>query len=112
MLKVFIEERCVKIPWSGCWIWEGATCNGYGSFRDKWKGPTKYAHRTSYETFKEKIPNGLWVLHTCDIRYCCNPDHLFLGTRQDNIKDAMQKGRLKGITRNRPSGLTYKKRNT
>ena len=109
--KEFIEQRCVKIPETGCWIWMNALDSvGYGSFRDKWKETTKRAHKASFAVFKGEVPNGLWVLHSCDIRCCCNPDHLFLGTRRDNIDDAMRKGRLKGITRNRPKGLVYKKR--
>lgn len=105
MLRIFIENRCVKIPWSGCWIWEKATINtGYGCFRRK--GKTYLAHREAYEQVNG--PTKLHVLHTCDVPSCCNPEHLFAGTNLDNIRDSMKKGRRKGVTRNRPKGLVYK----
>ena len=95
----WIEDRCEKIPWSGCWIWMGATQNDYGSFRDKWKERTKAAHRAAYEAANGPLPLEMWALHRCDIRQCCNPDHLFAGTRRVNIDDAVAKGRLKGLRR-------------
>jgi DNA invertase Pin-like site-specific DNA recombinase len=48
------------------------------------------------------------VLHRCDVRACCNPHHLFIGTQQDNIRDAAEKGRLSG-SRRRPMGLRYRR---
>lgn len=98
MLTICIEEHCVKVPWSGCWIWEKATSVGYGSFR--YDGKTRSAHVESYKLYKGPT-NGLHVLHSCDVRSCCNPDHLFLGTNLDNIRDSMSKGRRKGVVGNR-----------
>lgn len=103
-LQVFIKERCVKIPEAGCWIWEGALSAGYGSFRNTRKEPTKSAHRESYKAFYGNIPKGMHVLHRCDVRACCNPHHLMLGTNQDNIEDSVRKGRRKGISGKR--GIT------
>ena len=84
----------VKIT-DSCWEWTAAkTKKGYGSF---W--PNKnfiQAHRYSYEYFKGKIPKSLFVLHSCDNPPCVNPDHLFLGTQKDNVKDAIIKNRHKG----------------
>ena len=109
--KEFIESRIERITESGCWIWLNCVdSGGYGSFRRKFRGKTQRAHTASYEAFVAPIPTGMLVCHRCDVRSCCNPEHLFIGTRQDNINDAANKGRLKGITRNRPSGLIYKKR--
>ena len=51
------------------------------------------SHRASWEIFNGNIPKGKWVLHRCDIRECVNPNHLFLGNRQDNMDDMVKKGR-------------------
>lgn len=94
---------------SDCWIWSrGKTTGGYGSLRRE--NRHVLAHRLSYQTFNGKIPDGYHILHKCDNPSCVNPDHLFAGTNQDNILDSVNKGRRKGITRKRPSGLVYKKR--
>lgn len=53
-----------------------------------------------YKIFKGKIPAGLMVCHTCDVRNCINPDHLFLGTAQDNSTDMVQKGRVSRTSKN------------
>lgn len=78
---------------SKCWEWEGHVHNsGYG--RITHKGKTQYAHRFYWERINGPITEGLDVCHTCDNKLCVNPDHLFLGTRKDNMVDAMVKGRL------------------
>jgi len=76
-----------------CWIWKGnPRKNGY--CRTSYKGKSWYIHRLSYTAFIGKIPDGEDVCHKCDIRACCNPEHLFTGTRRDNMQDAKNKGRV------------------
>jgi hypothetical protein len=77
---------------SGCWIWSGATLKGgYGICYDGVKSVT--AHRLSYRLFKGEIPSDKMVLHTCDVRCCVNPNHLYLGSHSDNMKDRSDRGR-------------------
>ncbi len=70
-----------------CWEWQAATDkNGYGRLGYKEKSG-QGAHRVSWELVNGPIPDGLWVLHKCDNTKCCNPNHLYLGTHIDNVKD-------------------------
>ena len=75
-----------------CWLWTGGKRRrGYGTF--KYNGKMVAAHRFSYTENRGVIPPGSYVLHTCDTPSCVNPDHLFLGTRADNMADMVTKGR-------------------
>lgn len=75
-----------------CWIWTGARfTNGYGSSGRK--GRHKYAHRQSWEMINGPIPHGKLVLHHCDVRNCVNPEHLYLGSHADNMRDCMERKR-------------------
>lgn len=76
-----------------CWPWTGTIDrNGYGVISDEKRRQIR-AHRIAYERVKGRIPDGLCVLHHCDNRPCCNPDHLFVGTDADNNHDRHRKGR-------------------
>lgn len=74
-----------------CWEWTALTVNGYGRFRIG--NSLVSAHRYAYELSFGEIPAGLFVLHKCDNRSCVKPAHLFLGTLQANMQDAVAKGR-------------------
>jgi len=74
-----------------CWEWKKSLTEGYGNATINKTGMR--AHRAAWVLTTGEIPDGLWVLHKCDNRKCCNPAHLFLGTRQDNLNDMFAKGR-------------------
>lgn len=93
---------------NGCWEWTGAVGpnTGYGMILlssahreeiaaqgDTRKGRTYSAHKLSYMLFKGPVNAGQLVCHACDNRLCINPDHLFLGSHQENMDDCKAKGR-------------------
>lgn len=83
-----------RIMPNGCIEWHGyAHEDGYGFI--KIKGQNCLTHRVSWEINNGPIPEGLCVLHKCDNPPCINPEHLFLGTKQDNMNDCIRKGRAK-----------------
>lgn len=91
-----LEDKYIPEPNSGCWLWLGGLSkeNGYGTISVD--GESRKAHRVMFElSTSEKIPSGYEVCHHCDNPCCVNPDHLFVGTHIDNMRDRDKKGRRK-----------------
>lgn len=78
-------------PDGDCIIWTGSRVYGYGNAF--FKGKKWRAHRLAYTLHIGPIPNGLYVCHHCDNNSCINPEHLFVGTQFDNMRDSARKGR-------------------
>jgi hypothetical protein len=78
-----------------CWLWTGGcTGSGYGVIEIPGHGRRSIAvHRLSWEIHNGPIPEGMVILHLCDVRNCVRPDHLCLGTQADNVNDCVSKGR-------------------
>jgi len=98
MMKAAPQERffaySIPEPNSGCWLWsKGVNACGYGVLGVN--GRSTLAHRFSYELHYGEIPEGFYVLHRCDVPCCVNPDHLYLGTQFDNMRDMETRGRSK-----------------
>ena len=90
-LPTRFEQKIDKRSKNECWTWLSASSGRYGVF---WfNGRNVFAHRFSYELYVGIIPDGMHVCHKCDNAMCVNPNHLFLGTAKDNVRDCSDKGR-------------------
>lgn len=90
-----IEDRIWKFvqKTDGCWEWNGRRNDrGYGLFAVT-HAAARRAHRVIWELVNGPIPSGMVVCHRCDNPPCVRPDHLFLGTQADNMRDMQAKGR-------------------
>jgi hypothetical protein len=105
-ITLFLQKVDVKgFDPAQCWPFLGAgKGNGYGNVNVD--GQNKTAHSYAYELFVGPIPEGEEVCHSCDFRPCCNPDHLFPGTRKANVEDCIAKGRGAGGSRKHLSEAT------
>jgi len=84
-------EKVDKRP-GECWEWLASRySSGYGMFY--YESKLRGAHRVSWLLFHGEIPLGKMVCHTCDNKTCVSPDHLFIGTQTDNMRDSARKGR-------------------
>ena len=80
-----------------CWPWLASKKGlGYGMFRTTYP---ETAHRTAWRLANGEIPDGLHVLHKCDVPECQNPNHLFVGTNAENTADKVAKGRCSRLVR-------------
>lgn len=91
-LDCALWSRVDKRGPSDCWNWTGSKhVYGYGEFR--YKRALYRSHRAALELSGVEIPDGLHALHSCDNPSCCNPDHLRVGTQEDNMADVSKRGR-------------------
>lgn len=91
-IQAKIDARSIPVPECGCWIWLGGLGWGhYGKMTINQKSVG--AHCASWLVYRGEIPANMQVLHKCDTPLCVNPDHLFLGTCLDNMRDKVGKAR-------------------
>lgn len=98
VLMARFESKIHHEPMSGCWLWGGALdSNGYGQLRrDGARAGVSQATALALMLYRGMaVPHGMVVCHHCDNPPCVNPDHLFLGTHQDNCDDKHRKGRAR-----------------
>ena len=112
------DEKWIPEPTSGCWLWTACVNkDGYGLMGSSGltRRHTESAHRLSWVLHCGPIPIDKYVLHKCNVRCCVNPDHLYLGTQYENMRDAS--GALTRASWNTkktscPNGHVYDEANT
>lgn len=92
-LRAYIETHSIPVPFVGCWLWLRSIKEPQGYGQINLNNKNRLAHRVSFEAFKAPIPDGMLVQHSCDNRWCVNPDHLSVGSVATNNHDALLKGR-------------------
>lgn len=96
--RPFAERFWEKVNRRGkdeCWLWTAATTNGGYGVIGVGHARLLRAHCVSYELHHGPIPAGLVVRHKCDVPACVNPTHLELGTKLDNSRDMVERGRVR-----------------
>lgn len=88
-----LAARLVRMP-NGCLEWTGfRQPNGYGQIGTGEGKRSRVVHRVAWELVNGPVPDGMELLHACDNRACCDLNHLSVGTRADNMRDMVSKGR-------------------
>lgn len=88
-------RMCVDVQRNGCWRWRLTTFrSGYGMIRVR--GKNMLAHRFAWEALRGPIPEGAALCHRCNVKLCCNPHHLYIGTTQTNADDVARARSLLG----------------
>ena len=88
----YLTSRTTIDPIAGCWVWQKAVQKcGYG--KAKFQDKIQSSHRIAWQLAFGPIPDGAWVLHKCDNKLCCNPEHLFLGDVKSNTADKVARQR-------------------
>lgn len=102
-----LKSKCLMDEVRGCWLFQGFRHgNGYGDWCVR--NRKMRVHRAAYMLAKGPIQSGHDVCHTCDVRHCCNPEHLWTGPRQLNNRDTTDKRRNKNqIKTHCPRGHAY-----
>jgi len=83
-------KKNVEIDAGGCWLWKASKKGEYGSIR--YKGKSWLVHRLAFVSLRGNVPDGHYVCHECDIKLCCNPDHLTACTPSENRRQAYERG--------------------
>lgn len=107
-----VKNGCI-IDERGCWLWQGTLgLTGYG--QTNYRGQTTTIHRVMYKLVnKIELSKKQYVCHHCDVRNCCNPEHMFVGTQFDNMADSVRKGRhAEQLVTECPHGHPYDAENT
>jgi hypothetical protein len=94
-------------PVGDCWVWQGFVLRGgYGQVG--YRGRSARVHRLMYELHHGELPDDILVCHSCDVRLCCNPEHLWPGDKRANGVDVVVKGRHHELTKTHcPRGHSY-----
>lgn len=96
-MKEKFEKKINKTTDDKCWLWLGSI--GNHSYGRLWFNGKRYlAHRLSWIIYKGEIPKNKCVCHKCDNPLCVNPEHLFIGTHDENMKDMSKKGRVRFVS--------------